>query len=102
IRYERNDAFYAGPALLDGYVYKVVPQTASLLNQLKTGEVDVARVASPAVYDEIKNTSTLAMVLATASFTHGYSYNLNPAKQGSKIFSSKAVRQALLYALDRE
>lgn len=102
IKYERNDAFYAGPALLDGYVYKVVPLTSSLVNQLKTGEVDVARVASPAAYEELKGAPSLAMVLATASFTHGYSYNVNPAKPASRLFSSKAVRQALLYALDRE
>ena len=102
VKYVRNESFYDGPSFLDGYLYKVIPTTEGLLNQLKTGEIDVARIPTPGVFDQLKSTPNLDALFIPATFIHGVAYNLDPARPSSKILSSKAVRQALLYALDRD
>src|SRR6266446_2649189 len=40
----RNDSYFRGPVHLDSWVYKRVPDAAAVLQQLKTGEIDVGRL----------------------------------------------------------
>ncbi len=97
----RNDNYWAGPAYLDTYVYKVVPDSVAVTNQLKTGEIDIGPV-DPSQFDAIKTTSNVVMTeFPVPTFTF-YAYNLDPAKLGGQLFGDKAVRQALVYALDRQ
>jgi peptide/nickel transport system substrate-binding protein len=98
----RNDLYYRGPAYLDQYVYKVVPDGVTLVNQLKTGELDFG-VVDPSLWDSLATVDTLDRLtpFGVPNFTF-YQYNLDPAKPGGKMFADKAVRQALLYALDRQ
>src|SRR5260221_2081882 len=83
VKYVRNDLHWDGPAYLDGYLYKVLPTTDALLNQLKTGEIDCARIPTPGVFDELKNTPSLGVSFIPATFIHGYCYQLDPAKPAS-------------------
>ncbi|HEV2139983.1 MAG TPA: ABC transporter substrate-binding protein [Candidatus Dormibacteraeota bacterium] len=95
----RNDNYWAGPAYLDQWIYKVVADTVAVTNQLKTGELDIGFVDA-GQFDSLKTVSTVAMTEFTRpSFTF-YAYQLDPSK--SQLFQDKAVRQALLYALDRQ
>jgi peptide/nickel transport system substrate-binding protein len=95
----RNDSYWAGPAYLDQWIYKVVADTVAVTNQLKTGELDIGFVDA-GQFDSLKTISTVAMTEFTRpSFTF-YAYQLDPSK--SQLFQDKAVRQALLYALDRQ
>ena len=97
----RNDNYWAGPALLDQYVYKVLPDSVAVTTQLKTGEIDIGPV-DPSQFDSVKTASNVAQVeFPVPNFTF-YAYNLDPAKLGGKLFADKAVRQALLFALDRQ
>jgi peptide/nickel transport system substrate-binding protein len=97
----RNDNYWAGPAYLDTYVYKVVPDSVAVTNQLKTGEIDIGPV-DPSQFDAVKTTSSVVMTeFPVPTFTF-YAYNLDPAKLGGQLFGDKAVRQALLYALNRQ
>ncbi len=95
-----NDNYWAGRPLIDEYVYKVLPDSVSVGNQLKTGEIDIGPV-DPSQYDDIKASGTVNIVEFPVAIFTFYAYNLDPAKLGGKLFSDKAVRQALLYALDR-
>ncbi len=97
----RNDNYWAGASLLDQYVYKVVPDSVAVGNQLKTGELDIGPV-DPSQFDSVKaagNTNIVEFPVAIFTF---YAYNLDPTKLGGKLFGDKAVRQALLYALNRD
>ena len=102
VQFARNDRFFDGPSYLDSYLYKVVPTTDGLMNQLQTGEIDVARIPSPGIFDQLKSMPNMGALFIPATFVHGHAYNLDPARPSSAIFSSKAVRQALWYALDRD
>jgi peptide/nickel transport system substrate-binding protein len=97
----RNDSYWAGPAYLDSYVYKVVPDSVAVTTQLTTGEIDIGPV-DPSQFDAVKIAGNVVLTeFPTPTFTF-YAYNLDPTKLGGQLFSDKAVRQALLYALDRQ
>src|SRR2546425_1673457 len=98
---ERNDNYWAGAPYLDQYIYKVLPDSVAVTNQLKTGEIDIGPV-DPGQFDALKTTDTVALTeFPTPTFTF-YAYNLNPSTNAGKLFADKAVRQALLYALNRQ
>src|SRR5690348_2613179 len=97
----RNDNYWAGPAYLDQWIYKVLPDSVAVTNQLKTGEIDIGPV-DPGQFDALKTTSTVNMSeFGVPTFTF-YAYQLDPSKPAGPLFQDKAVRQALLYALDRQ
>jgi peptide/nickel transport system substrate-binding protein len=97
----RNDNYWNGPAYLDSYVYKVLPDSVAVSNQLKTGEIDIGPV-DPSLFDDLKTATNVAMSeFGVPTFTF-YAYNLDPSKLGGQLFGDKAVRQALLYALNRQ
>jgi peptide/nickel transport system substrate-binding protein len=98
----RNENYFDGKVHLDQYVYKVVPDSVTLVNQLKTGEIDFGPV-DPSLWDSLGTVDTLNRIdpFGIPTFTF-YAYNLDPAKPAGKMFADKAVRQALLYALDRQ
>jgi peptide/nickel transport system substrate-binding protein len=96
----RNDGYWAGAPYLDQWIYKVLPDSVAVTNQLKTGEIDIGPV-DPGQVDALKTVDSVAMSeFPVPSFTF-YAYQLDPSKKGGQLFSDKAVRQALLYALNR-
>lgn len=96
----RNDGYWAGAPYLDSWVYKVLPDSVAVTNQLKTGEIDMGPI-DPGQYDSLSGTSTVARSeFPVPSFTF-YAYQLDPTKPAGALFQDKAVRQALIYALDR-
>ncbi|HET9002023.1 MAG TPA: peptide ABC transporter substrate-binding protein [bacterium] len=96
----RNDRYWRGPALLDGYVMKLVPNAVVLAEQLRTGEVDVAQPDATAWVSlaSAKNIVRKSFLLPGATW---YVYNLDPTKPSYKLFGDKNVRKALQYSLDR-
>ncbi|HEY1420816.1 MAG TPA: ABC transporter substrate-binding protein [Candidatus Dormibacteraeota bacterium] len=97
----RNDSYWAGAPLLDSYIYKVLPDSTTVANQLKTGEIDIGPV-DPAQYDSVKSSGNTNIVEFPVAIFDFYAYNLDPTKLGGKLFGQKEVRQALVYALDRQ
>ena len=98
---KRNDSYWQGAPYLDQWIYKVLPDSVAVTNQLKTGEIDIGPV-DPGQYDNIKGTDSVALQeFNTPTFTF-YAYNLDPSKAGGKLFQQREVRQALLYALNRD
>lgn len=94
-----NPNYHRGATALDGYIYKVVKDSTVLVQQLKTGEADFGSIG-PDVYDDAKKATNINVVdYDTFSFTY-YGYNLDPAK--STLFQDAKVRQAMIYALDRD
>ena len=97
----RNDNYWAGPAYLDQWIYKVLPDSVAVTNQLKTGEIDIGPI-DPGQFDALTGVSTVARTeFPVPTFTF-YAYQLDPNKPAGPLFQDKAVRQALVYALDRQ
>jgi peptide/nickel transport system substrate-binding protein len=96
----RNDRYWRGPTLLDGYVMKLVPNAVVLAEQLRTGEVDVAQPDATAWPGLATATNIVrkSFVLPGATW---YLYNLDPAKPSYQLFADKNVRKALQLGLDR-
>ncbi len=98
---ERNDSYWGGAPYLDQWIMKVLPDSVALTNQLKTGELDIGPV-DPGQFDNLKTTESVTTTeFPVPTFTF-YAYNLNPDTKAGKLFGDKAVRQALLFALNRK
>ncbi len=94
---EANKDYFGKGPYLEKVIFKVVPDTNTLLTQVKTGEVDVVNNIQPKQYVQIKDDPRLNVQLNPASIYLHITFNLkNP------IFQDKRVRQALSYALPRD
>lgn len=91
--------YFMGRPKIDEYIMKVVKDATVVAAQLKTGEVDYA-VFEPAMLAELEQVPHLNIKkYDDYNFTF-YAYQLDPSK--TDLFQEKAVRQALLYGLDRQ
>lgn len=97
----RNDSYFRGPVSLDQWVYKKVPDAIAVLQQLKTGEIDVGRL-DPSSYDEAKAQSNLNVLSFPTWGWDEFIFQLDPDKPAGQVFQDKQVRQALVYGLDRK
>jgi peptide/nickel transport system substrate-binding protein len=95
----RYDDYWQGAPALDEYIYKVVPDQAAGTAQLKTGEIDMLQGVSQSEVASFEGTDVTVIPADRLSFTF-YGTNLDPEK--TPLFQDAEVRQALLYALDRE
>jgi peptide/nickel transport system substrate-binding protein len=86
--------------VIDSFTYRIIPEPSSAVQAFVTGEVDFAGIPLAQV-DSLKesNPENTYAVYDTTSFTY-YSPNLDPAK--TTLFEDRGVRQALMYALDRQ
>jgi len=97
----RNDNYFKGPVNLDTWVYKKVPDAVAVLQQLKTGEIDVGRL-DPSSYDEAKAQPNLNILSFSTFGFDEFIFQLDPNKPGGQIFQDKLLRQALVWGLDRK
>lgn len=97
----RNDNYWAGAPYLDQWIYKVLPDSVAVTNQLKTGEIDIGPV-DPGQADSLKGVDSVTMTEFPVAIFTFYAYQLDPSKPAGPLFQDKAVRQALVYALDRQ
>ena len=95
----KNQDYFRGEPALDEYIFKVVEDRNQVVAQLKAGEADWGGIQK-SFYEEMTRQQHLTTVAYdTYAFTY-YAYNNDPAS--TELFQDKRVRQALLYALDRE
>lgn len=100
-----NPKYYLGRPNLDTYVIKNVPDTIAGTNQLKTGELDVNTI-DPSLYEDMASANNVNRVKFQGPGWEWYGYQVDPnnpkGRVSGKIFSDKAVRQALFIAIDRQ
>jgi peptide/nickel transport system substrate-binding protein len=95
----RNDDYYGKVPYLDSYVLRVWPDQTSVVNALLNGEIDAAGL-EPADIAAVEGTPGIAVAhYPTRGFVY-YEFNLN--YDVTQMWEDQRVRQALLYALDRE
>jgi len=99
---ERNPSYWkkeGGEQLpyLDKLVYKIIPDENNRLNNLKTGDVDIAQRPPAKDIAAVKKDSAFVYKDAPALEFDGIELNVQ-----SEPFNNKALRQAVAYAIDRE
>lgn len=93
---ERHDAYFLGKPLLDGIVFKVLPDSNAQVAQLKSGDLDFAVISPPQV-DTLKATPTVDVRQAPQVQYFFFAMNhTNP------LWTDVKVRQALAYAMDKQ
>jgi peptide/nickel transport system substrate-binding protein len=94
-----NEGYWNDVPVLDEFIYKILPDDAATVNQLKTGEVDWGTL-TPSSVGEFEGSEDVAVIdFPTFSFAF---YGLNLDAETTTLFQDVEVRQALFYALDRE
>lgn len=94
--YERFDDFWGEPAPLERATVLHVPEVASRLTALRTGEADIATNIAPDQLEMIVGDTTVKAEGATTALFHVMILNENNPKLTPKI------RQALMLAIDRD
>ncbi|MCC7022910.1 MAG: hypothetical protein IT338_08790 [Thermomicrobiales bacterium] len=95
----RNDDYYGKVPHLDSYVLRVWPDQTARVNALLNGEIDAADLEASDIAS-VEGTPGVAVEhYPTRGFTY-YEFNLDP--EVTTKWQDVRVRQALLYALDRE
>jgi peptide/nickel transport system substrate-binding protein len=97
----RNEGYWQGAPYLDTFIYKVVADSVAIGNQLKTGEIDFGSV-DPSQLSNLQGNPDISIVTFPVAIFTFYAYNQNSGAKVATMFSDKAVRQALLYGLDRQ
>jgi peptide/nickel transport system substrate-binding protein len=96
----RNDDYYRGAPLLDQMVLRVISPT-SLPSAFPTGEVDIGLVAASDLSRSEAGGNVNTQNVNGALYYY-VTFNLDPAKHGSQLFSDQSVRQALMYGINRQ
>lgn len=94
----RNESYHRGAPHLAGIINKPVAGDPS--EALKTGEVDISDLVTPADIAGFNGTEVKVDVTAEDEMLY-MTPNLDPTKPGYKLFSDVRVRQALLFAINR-
>jgi peptide/nickel transport system substrate-binding protein len=95
----RNDDYYGKVPYIDTYTMLIWPDQAGVVNALLNGEIDAAAL-EPADIAPVEGAPGIEVThFPTRSFTY-YEFNLN--EEVTTRWLDERVRQAFLYALDRE
>lgn len=93
---EKNPNFFGGAPKIDKIVFKIVPDTNTLIAQLKTGEVQMTDALGTIDFDAVKNLPGLtAQGFVGLAWTHINLKNIDH-------LLDKRVRQALDFATPRQ
>ena len=97
---EANDRYFEGRPNIDQYIYRVIPDSSTMFQELLSGGVDMMGL-NPLQYLRKSETRRIKenyrkFRYPANAFTY-LGYNL-----ASPLFSDKKVRQALAYAIDRQ
>lgn len=95
----RNDDYYGKVPYLDGYTLRIWPEQTAVVNALLNDELDSAAL-EPSDIEGVEGTPGVEIThYPTRGFQY-YEFNLDP--EVTTKWQDQSVRQALLYALDRD
>jgi len=85
--------------VIDEFTFRVIPEPSANIQALQAGEIDIAEPDAPQVEALQQDPNLTVKAFDNAGF-NWYSPNQDPAR--SPLFTEVPVRQAMMYALDRE
>src|SRR5215212_4342702 len=94
---QANPDYWGGAPKVDQLILKIIPEGSSRLQQVETGELDIAWALTPEDVERARDNPDLTVVEDAGLNTNWVNFNvtLDP-------FTSKEVRQALNYAINKE
>lgn len=97
---ESNKDYFEGRPYIDRYIYKVIPDSATMFLVLKTGEVDMMGLTP---IQHTKQTDTPFFRSSFRKYRYpAFNYTHLAFNQKHPWFSDKRVRQAMAYAIDKD
>lgn len=98
----RNDEYWdsENTPVIDEFIYRVVADPASATATLQTGEADIVEVEFN-VANELRDQNPELVIEDYDTLSFNYFYTNQDETKGG-VFTDMAVRQALMYALDRD
>ncbi|ULO09057.1 ABC transporter substrate-binding protein [Paenibacillus sp. 19GGS1-52] len=97
VELERNPDFFEGKANIAKIVFQIVPDMNSQVAQMMSGSLSLLTVEDPNLLDKLKANANL-----TVSEVSDNNYYWAAVNQRQDRFKDVKVRQALLYAIDRD
>jgi len=91
-----NEDYFLGRPRLDSVVFRIVPDSASLVAALKTGEVDISGIGARDI-PQVQGDPHLQVIEMPSDCFYTIGANLSQER-----FQDKRVRQAIMYSLPRE
>ncbi|HEY7036080.1 MAG TPA: ABC transporter substrate-binding protein [Thermomicrobiales bacterium] len=92
-----NPKYWGGAPGVSQVVFKIAPESATRLEQVESGETDMAIFLTPDDVNKAKDNPDLQIVEAAGLNTNNVEFNTS-----KDPFKSKEVRQALNYAVNKE
>ncbi len=97
IEFEANANYFLGKPKIPTIVVRFIPDENTMVNQLRTHELDWFYSASEASYSELKTVPNIRNVISIQNSYRGMLINTE-----SPLVSDRRVRQAIDYAIDKE
>lgn len=94
---EKNENYWGGPPKIDKLIFKIVPEAASRVIMLETGEADIGLNIPVTSYEQLKANPEINVT--TYSDGRIMFVGMNNSRPP---FDNKKVRQAFSYAIDKE
>ena len=91
--FEANSDYWGGAPKIKMVVFKPIPETATRIAALETGDVDLVAAVSPEYVDQAPEGIEVVTIPGTRAFYLGMNVNIEP-------FDDVRVRQAMNYAVD--
>lgn len=95
-RVDRNEDYWDGAPYLDSVVMRVIPDGNTQVAQLRSGTLDFAAITEPQVAGVESDPNINVRFVPQVNY-HYFALNLD-----NPLFQDVRVRQAMMYALDRE
>lgn len=97
INLEANSSYWRGQPAIDKVVFRIIPEAATQLNELKSGGVDVVPNVAPDQIPSLKSQPNLQIATTPTLRTV-----MMPMDNHTKPFNDIRVRQAFNYAVDKD
>lgn len=99
-----NKDYFDGTPKIDQIVFQLFTSKDTMIQALKTGEIDAALNINPNQVENLKNDPNIEVVLSDErSFTElGFNCWQSEESKGNKLLLDKKIRQAMEYALDKD
>ncbi len=91
--FEANSDYWGGAPKIKTVVFKPIPETATRIAALETGDVDLVTAVSPEYVDQAPEGIEVVTIPGTRAFYLGMNVNMEP-------FDDVRVRQAMNYAVN--
>jgi peptide/nickel transport system substrate-binding protein len=95
----RNDEYHGKVPYLDAYTLRIWPDQTGMVNALLNGEIDTA-LLEPADIAAVEGAPGIEVAHFPTRFFTYYELNLDP--EVTTLWQDQRVRQALMYAIDRQ